>query len=107
MLNKLKVMIFGGKPDVERRRVPRAGSAPKNGAHISKNNMVIKVTDTISGDLWDWFVLMGWRETSMRNNRRKMTMLPQDSFFKIAKADLAEREVIYRELIKVYLKSKN
>lgn len=104
MLNKLKVMLFGGKPDVERRRVARAGSAPKNGAHISKNNMVIKITDTISGDLWDWFVLMGWREVSMRSNRRKMTMLPRDTYFKIAKADLAEREVIYRQLITTYQK---
>lgn len=107
MLNKIKVMLFGGKPNVERRRVPRAGAAPKNGAHISKNNLVIKVTDSISTDLWDWFVLMGWREVSMRNNRRKMTMLPQDTYSKIAKADLAEREVIYRELIKVYLQAKN
>lgn len=106
MLNKLKVMLFGGKPDVERRRVARAGIAPRVGAYISQKNMVMKITDAISTDLWDWFVLMGWREVSMRNNRRKMTMLPQSTYAKIANTSLAEREVVYKQQIKPYLNAK-
>lgn len=104
MLNKLKVMLFGGKPDVERRRVARPGKAPKIGAHISRQNMVIKITDSISTDLWEWFVLMGWREVSMRTNRRKMTMLPQSTYATIANVALSEREATYKKLIKMHQK---
>ncbi|HOY70685.1 MAG TPA: hypothetical protein PL131_08505 [Methylotenera sp.] len=104
MLNKLKVMLFGGKPDVERRRVARAGKAPKVGAHIARQNMVIKITEAISADLWEWFVLMGWREVSMRTNRRKLTMLPQSTYVTIAGATVSDREAIYKKLIKTHQK---
>lgn len=99
MLNKLKVMLFGGKPEKERRRTPRAGSVPKVGAHIARQNLVIKVTDSMRGDLWDWFVLMGWREVSMRNNRRKVVMLPQNTYIQIASANVAERELVYKKIV--------
>ncbi|MGB4812953.1 MAG: hypothetical protein WBP13_10820 [Methylophilaceae bacterium] len=101
MLNKIKVMLFGGKPDEERRRIARAGKVPKMGAHITKGNLVFKITDSISTDLWDWFVLMGWREVSMRTNRRKLVMLPQSTYAEIAKASVAERELIYHKFIRV------
>jgi hypothetical protein len=107
MLNKLKVMLFGGKPSVERRRVPSAGNAPKVGAYIAKKDLVIKITDTITTEMWEWFVLMGWREISMRTNRRKLVILPQNAYAKLAKAGVAERELIYNQMMKATLNQTN
>ena len=44
MLNKLKVMLFGGKPDHERRRIPRAGKVPAVGGHIARQQLVMQIT---------------------------------------------------------------
>lgn len=107
MLNKLKVMLFGGKPSVERRRVSSAGRAPKVGAYIAKKDLVIKITDTITTEMWEWFVLMGWREISMRTNRRKLVVLPQNAYAKLAKAGVAERELIYNQMMKATLNQTN
>lgn len=105
MLNKIKVMLFGGKPSVERRRLPSAGRAPKVGAFIAKRDLVIKITDPITNEMWEWFILMGWREISMRTNRRKLVVLPQNAFAKLAKLDVAERELVYNQMMKATSKS--
>ena len=100
MLNKLKVMLFGGKPDHERRRTPRAGKVPAVGAHIGRQLLVMQITGPITRELWDWFVLMGWREVNMKTKQKKKKMLPKITFSSIAKAEISERETIYREAIK-------
>jgi len=97
-------MLFGGKPSVERRRVSAAGKAPKIGAYVAKKDLVIKITDSITTEMWEWFVLMGWREISMRTNRRKLVVLPQNAYAKLAKANSAERELIYNQMMKATTK---
>jgi hypothetical protein len=54
--------------------------------------------------MWEWFVLMGWREISMRTNRRKLVVLPQNAYAKLAKANSAERELIYNQMMKATTK---
>ena len=43
---------------------------------------------------------MGWREVNMKTNRRQVKMLPKITFSSIAKAEISERETIYRQAIK-------
>lgn len=100
MLNKLKVMLFGGKPDHERRRTPRAGKVPAVGGHIGRQQLVMQITGPMPRELWDWFVLMGWREVNMKTNRRQVKMLPKAAFANIANANIGERETVYRQAIK-------
>lgn len=100
MFNKLKVMIFGGMPDENRRRLARSGKVPALDSHIIKQQLVIKITEPMVQDLWDWLVLMGWREIDMKSNRRKVRRLGNDTFAKIAQADYSVREEAYRELLK-------
>jgi hypothetical protein len=100
MFNKLKTMIFGGKPDKERRRLARVGDVPKLGSHITKQRGVMKVTVAMQPDLWDWLVLLGWREIDLKTNRRAVTKLSETSFFELAKASMAEREEIHNRIIR-------
>ncbi|MGB2832895.1 MAG: hypothetical protein WBC07_08055 [Methylotenera sp.] len=58
------------------------------------------VTEVLSPDLWDWFVLMGWREIDLKTNRREVKLLPMNTFSIIARASISERESVYRQIIK-------
>lgn len=98
MFNALKTMIFGGKPAKERRRLAAAKKPPLKDSYIVKQQIAIKVTEKMRPDLWDWFVLMGWREVNLETNRRKVRRLHDGTFAKLAEAKPAEREVIYRDL---------
>ncbi len=98
MFNALKVLIFGGKPSKERRRLPRARKIPAQETYITKQQIAIKVTEKMSQNLWDWFVLLGWREIDITTNRRKIRRLHDDTFAKFAQATAPEREVLHQNL---------
>ncbi|MBS1145377.1 MAG: hypothetical protein H6R14_2783 [Proteobacteria bacterium] len=100
MLGGLMQSLFrGGKPARERRRLPAAGRCPDVGKKICRRNMVMTVTDPMQPDLWDWLVLMGWRESSAKPERRRYTRLPETAMKTLIYTDRADREGVYRELI--------
>lgn len=99
MLNTLKVMMFGGKPSKERRRLARVGKLPAIGTYITKHQIAIKITESINSGLWEWFVLMGWREVDIKTNRRKIRRLHDDTFSRLARAEPIDREAVYREVL--------
>jgi len=61
--------------------------------------MVMKVSGPVQQDLWDWLVLMGWREASATPERRRYRRLPETAISSLIQADRAEREAVYRDLI--------
>lgn len=99
MLDALKAMIFGGKPAKERRRLARAGKVPAVGTYIAKQQIAIKVTERMPIELWDWFVLMGWREVDVKTNRRKIRRLHDDTYASISQAKPMDREAVYRAIM--------
>lgn len=99
MLNVLKAAIFGGRPNKERRRLARAGGVPAVGKYIGRQQVAIKVTSQMPVALWDWFVLMGWREVDVKTNRRKIRRLHDDTYASIAQAEPSEREAVYRAVM--------
>jgi hypothetical protein len=99
MFVALKTMIFGGKPAKERRCLVRAGKRPAVNVYITKQQIAIKLTEPITAELWDWLVLMGWREVDIQSNRRKITRLHDETFSKLANARHDEREAIYRSIL--------
>lgn len=105
MLGKLKQLFIGGKPKQERRKLARIGNIPKVGAHLYRDGLVLRVTDTMPGDLWDWFILVGWREVSMAKNRRKVTMLPLSSYASIARAKPSDRDATYKNILRAQQKT--
>jgi hypothetical protein len=99
MFDALKTMIFGGKPTKERRRLARASKRPPIGAYITKQQIAIKVTESMTTELWDWLVLMGWREVDIKSNRRKIRRLHDETFSQLVAAKPVERESIYRVIL--------
>lgn len=100
MLGNLIQKLFGrGKPQGERRRLQAAGRCPDVGKKICRRNMVMTVTDPLQQDLWDWLVLMGWREATEKSERRRYRRLPETSMRVLIRTDRAEREGVYRDLI--------
>ncbi|MFA7350044.1 MAG: hypothetical protein WC009_04750 [Methylotenera sp.] len=99
MFDALKTMIFGGKPAKERRRLVRASKRPAINVYITKQQIAIKVTEPMTTELWDWLVLMGWREVDIKSNRRKITRLHDETFSKLANAKPVEREAVYRAIL--------
>lgn len=99
MFDALKAMIFGGKPAKERRRLARAGKVPAVGTYIAKQQTAIKVTERMPVELWDWFVLMGWREVDVKTNRRKIRRLHDETYANIAQAKPMDREAVYRTIM--------
>lgn len=100
MLQKLRNMLLGGgKPAVERRRVPRPGPCPNVGASIVRRKWVMKITEPISQDFWDWLVLSGWREVRMSKNKRRYEALPADTLAKLRRSSAREREMLHSNLL--------
>jgi hypothetical protein len=99
MFDALKTLVFGGKPSKERRRMPRAGKPPAINAYIAKQQTAIKITTPVNQELWDWLVLMGWRELDVKSNRRKIRRLDDRVFSKLVQANQQDREAIYREIL--------
>ena len=99
MLKFVRNLLGGGKPVHDRRRVPVAGPRPSVGASLVKSNVVMKVTQPISDDFWNWLVLVGWREVRMSKNRRKYVAAPAGTLATLAKASIQDRDEKYRELL--------
>jgi hypothetical protein len=100
MLGGLMQTLFRrGKPAKERRRMLAAGRCPDVGKKIFRRDMVMTVTDPLQQDLWDWLVLMGWRESTARTERRQYRCLPESAIKTLIRTDRADREGVYRELI--------
>ena len=100
MLKTLRNMLLGGgKPAKERRRLASPGPCPSVGASIVKRNVVMKVTEPISSEFWDWLVLSGWREVRMSKNRRKYQSVPVSAFNKLAHVAVREREATYQQML--------
>jgi hypothetical protein len=100
MLKRLSEMFLGsGKPRKERRRLPAPGPCPTMGASIVKRNVLMKITEPIPSEFWDWLVLAGWREVRMSRNRRKYVALPNSAFAKLSRAAGQERDALYRRML--------
>ncbi len=60
--------------------------------------MMMKVTQPLQQDLWDWLVLMGWREAKVRPDRRRYKRLPDTAIERLVSADRADREEVYQDM---------
>jgi hypothetical protein len=89
----------GGKPAKERRRLAVPGPCPSMGASIVNREVVMKVTEPMSSEFWDWLVLSGWREVRMSKNRRKYKVIPASAFGKLAHVAAQERDALYRRML--------
>ncbi len=79
--------------------MPSPGPCPSVGASIVKRRVVMKVTEPVSSELWDWLVLVGWREVRMSRNRRKYRPVPDSAFGKLVRVAANEREALYRRML--------
>jgi hypothetical protein len=105
MLKTLKSMLLGGKPARERRQLPPPGPCPNIGASLVKDTVVMRVSEPVSEEFWNWLVLSGWREVRMTKNRRKYTRIPASAFGKLARVSSREREVLWARMLSAVEKS--
>jgi hypothetical protein len=100
VLKTIRNFLFGrGKPSKDRRHTPAAGPCPAIGASLVKRNVVMKVTEPMAPEFWDWLVLAGWREVRMSRNRRKYLAAPPGAFRKLSRVASQERETLYRKML--------
>jgi hypothetical protein len=99
VLQKLRNMLLGGgKPANERRRLPRPGPRPNVGASVVRGRALIKLTDPISQEFWEWMVLAGWREVRMSKNKRRYEPMPADTLRKLMRSPPQEWEAIHQDM---------
>jgi hypothetical protein len=91
----------GGKPTNERRRLPPPGPCPNIGASLVNQGVVMKVTEPLSSEFWNWLVLSGWREVRMSRNRRKYKTIPATAFGKLAHVSSQDRDALFRRMLQV------
>jgi hypothetical protein len=100
MLQTLRNMFLSGKkPAHERRRLPRPGPCPNMGASVVRGRSVMKITDPITQEFWDWLVLAGWREVRMTKNKRSYDPLPPDTLRTLLRSPRREWEAVHQQLV--------
>ena len=96
----IQTLFHRGRPTKERRRLQVAGLCPGVGSTISRRHILMTVTHPLQQDLWDWLVLMGWREARTKPERRRYRCLPDTTLTRLIHADRSERESLYQDLIR-------
>jgi hypothetical protein len=85
---------------VERAPLP-PGPKPQIGSNIVREKLRIRLKYPVSDEQWEWFTEKGWRTIEMRTNRRRYVNVPDKLLLKFLNADIAERELLHRRLLKV------
>lgn len=98
MKNLLRNMLAIRKP---RRPLP-SGPVPPVGASITLDGLRMAVNMPISGELWSWLLLSGWRTIPVRKDRRKCVDLPADTLLRLVQTPISDREAVHRRIIEKY-----
>jgi hypothetical protein len=85
---------------VEREPLP-PGPKPQVGSNIVRDKLRIRLKYPVSDEQWDWFTAKGWRTVDMRTNRRRYVSVPDKLLLKFLNAEITERELLHRRLLKV------
>ena len=59
----------------------------------------MKLSQSCDDEMWDWLLLLGWRASSVRNDRRKYIVLPLDTFSRLKAANANDRARILESLL--------
>ncbi len=94
-----KLLPGGGKPAHERRRLAPSGPCPRVGATIVRRGVQMRISESISTELWNWLLLAGWREVRMSRNRRHYREVPPDTLHRLVLCGHEEWESAHRELL--------
>ncbi|MDP5240984.1 hypothetical protein Q9Q94_15690 [Uliginosibacterium sp. 31-16] len=90
MINSLRTLL-----GIRTKRQPLPiTSAPRPGASIVKGDYRIKTNQPCDGELWDWLLLMGWRVSSVRNDRRGYQEMPADTITRLKAASIESRSAV-------------
>lgn len=82
------------------RRVPPPGPKPRYGAIIVCKDVQMEVDTDLDDDLWDWLVLMGWRQVGVRLDRRRYRRAPEGACAALKRAGLGERDMLNRRILR-------
>lgn len=81
------------------RRPAPVGQVPAVGTDIQREALKMAVTHRISGELWDWLVLSGWRNLPVATDRRRGMRLPDEALKTLMDAAPQERNQVYARLL--------
>jgi len=74
------------------------GPKPPVGSNIVRDRLRIRLKYPISGELWEWFAIHGWRTIDMRTNRRRYTCVPDKVLLRLLNAGQLERDALHHRL---------
>lgn len=60
----------------------------------------MEVDTDLTEELWDWLMLMGWREIRPIRDRRHYRCAPRGACFALKKATMGERDLLYRRILR-------
>lgn len=83
----------------QKRRPAPVGPLPVVGTVVLRGQVKMAVTHSVSGDLWDWLVLSGWRNMPVKTDRRKGMRLPEGALKALIDADPQHRNQIHARIL--------
>ena len=81
------------------RRPAPVGQVPAVGTDIQRGALKMAVTHRISGELWDWLVLSGWRNLPVKVDRRKGLRAPEGALRDLITANPLERNRAHSRIL--------
>jgi hypothetical protein len=110
VLQKLKALFLRKsepRPIEDRRRVAQVWTRPEVGDFIARKKFLIRISEPMSSELWDWLAELNWREINMATNKRQYYRLPDNTLTKLSLASRVELETVYTNIIKATIRKNN
>ena len=86
----------------QERVLPPPGPMPQIGSSIVCKKLRIRLKYPIDKDLWDWFIINGWRAVDMRTERREYTLLPDKALAKLIDLEESARDILLKQILQKY-----
>lgn len=83
----------------QKRRAPRAGPVPPEGALILRGEVRMAVDRAIPSELWGWMLLSGWRTLPVKVDRRQHKLTPAGALKALIEAPASERDAVHTRIL--------
>jgi hypothetical protein len=83
----------------KKRRTQAPGPKPSVGGAIVRGGLKMNITHQITREQWEWLILLGWRATDVRKDRRRYINLPDNALSTLIHANSQERDTLHDQLI--------
>ena len=94
--------LFNRIPKFERRHLQRSSPRPKPGDFVCRHNLMMRVTQAVPGEFWDWMLSKGWRGVDPFKDRRHYVLVYHEAYVDLLRADVFTRDEVHDALLARY-----